>query len=120
MALSFSTRYSCIDKFEGIKQIMIWLALVIVVIVVTGIAQQSLSDRNRRVLIDVGLFVLVIVLSGFLTRIIVLPLGSLLVAYFVGTPLAIIAGVGSILIIPIVFLALIFLLLIIIKKIRKL
>lgn len=99
---------------------MIWLILVIVMIVVAGTAQQSLSDRNRRVLIDVGLFVLVVLLSGFLTRIIVLRLSSFLVAYFVGTPLAILAGVGSILIIPIVFLVLAFLFLIIIKKIRKL
>lgn len=99
---------------------ILWLVLGFAIFVAWGVAQQYLHEKHRRVLLNIALSILVLIVSGFLTRIILVRINGWLAGYFAaGGPLTILGGVGMILVIPIVFALLVLMFFIIIQKVKK-
>jgi len=99
---------------------MIWLILITLLLFSEAMAQQFLNEKSKNVILNIALSILILIVSGFITRIILTRLSAWLASWTAtGGPFAILTSVASVLLIPIVFILLAATLFILIKKICK-
>jgi len=99
---------------------MAWLLLIILCLLVLGATQHLVSEKNKRVILNVLLSVFVLIISGLITRIAFMRLSTWFAGWSAaGGPYSIIVAIIGIAMIPIVFILLVLAFFLIIKKVRK-
>lgn len=99
---------------------MIWLIVIAVALFIYGLSKQYLSEKYQRLLIKFFISVLILLVSGLITRFILIRIGTWFTAWSAGGgALAVLLGVIGIILIPVVFALVVLVLVVIVRKISR-